>query len=128
MKIYLLLSFLLLTVLTFALDKIDDQYKIYDTRAKQFITIDKMIDDCAVADVLFFGEEHNDSIGHYLEHTILRKLYAKSGNKLALSLEMFETDGQLGLNEYLSGFINEDRFSKAAARRSPSTASRRRWI
>jgi uncharacterized iron-regulated protein len=27
-------------------------------------------------------------------------------------MEMFETDNQLGLNEYLGGFINEDRFTR----------------
>ncbi|TAL40874.1 MAG: hypothetical protein EPN92_13875 [Chitinophagaceae bacterium] len=106
-----------LTVLFFlsvasAQDSMIFHYKIYDTRSRQLVSIDKIVADCAEADVLFFGEEHNDSAGHYLENKIFRALHKQYGEKMALSMEMFETDGQLGLNEYLQGFINEDRFSK----------------
>lgn len=66
----------------------------------------------ADADVLFFGEEHNDSAGHYLEHRIFMTLHARYGNQVVLSMEMFETDGQLVLNEYLAGKIDETRFSR----------------
>jgi len=90
------------------------RYKIYDTRSHSFITTDKIIEDCAAASVLFFGEEHNDSAGHYLENKIFRDLYARYGNNVALSMEMFETDNQLVLGEYLSGFIDENRLNKDA--------------
>lgn len=90
----------------------DANFKIYDTKTKQIISIDKIVSDCADADVLFFGEEHNDSACHYLEAEIFKALYKKFGDKLALSLEMFEADNQLPLNEYLQGFIPEDRFRK----------------
>jgi uncharacterized iron-regulated protein len=66
----------------------------------------------ANADVLFFGEEHNDSAGHYLENKIFRALHTAYGGQLALSMEMFECDNQLALNEYLAGLMNEDRFAK----------------
>jgi uncharacterized iron-regulated protein len=89
-----------------------ENFKIYDTKTKQVITIDKIIADCAEANVLFFGEEHNDSAGHYLEAEIFKALHKQFGDKITLSLEMFETDNQLALNEYLAGFIPEDRFSK----------------
>lgn len=92
----------------------DANYKIYDTRSKQIVTIDKIISDCADADVLFFGEEHNDSVCHYLESEIFKALYNRYGDKVVLSLEMFETDNQLPLSEYLEGFIPEDRFRKDA--------------
>ena len=49
-----------------AQDSLNAHYKIYDTRTKQTITIDKIVADMADADVLFFGEEHNDSAGHFL--------------------------------------------------------------
>ena len=93
-------------------DKIENHYKIYDTRIKQITTIDKIIADCSRANVIFFGEEHNDSICHYLEVEIFKALHKQYGDKIALSLEMFETDGQLCLNEYLAGQIDESRFSK----------------
>ena len=93
-------------------DKMEDHYKIYDTRAKQIVSIDKIAADCAGADVLFFGEEHNDSAGHFLEIEIFKALHKQFGDNLALSLEMFEADNQTALNDYLAGFIPEDRFSK----------------
>jgi uncharacterized iron-regulated protein len=96
----------------FSQDKIDDHYKIYDTRTKQMISVDKIIEDCNKANVLFFGEEHNDSAGHYMEHIIFEALHKKYGSNISLSLEMFETDNQVALNDYLDGFIPEDRFSK----------------
>ena len=95
-----------------AQDSISIHYKIYDTRSRQLVSIDKIVTDMADADVLFFGEEHNDSAAHYLENKIFRALHAQYADKVVLSMEMFETDGQLVLNEYLEGFINEDRFSR----------------
>ncbi len=95
-----------------AQDSISRHYKIYDTRINQSVGIDQIVADMAKADVLFFGEEHNDSVGHYLENKIFQSLYAAYGSKLALSLEMFETDNQLVLNEYLTGKIDEARLNK----------------
>ena len=112
MKLLLIFAFLLLTFSVFPQDSMSVHYKIYDTHTKQIISIDKIVADMADADVLFFGEEHNDSTGHYLENKIFRTLHVAYGENLALSLEMFETDGQLGLNEYLAGQVDESRFSK----------------
>jgi len=102
---------MLFSISVFA-QSINDQFKIYDTKSKQVIGIDRIIADCANADVLFFGEEHNDSAGHWLEAEIFKGLHKQFGDRLALSLEMIESDNQLPLNEYLSGQINEDRYSK----------------
>jgi uncharacterized iron-regulated protein len=112
MKFRLLLPVLLFFYVSFSQSSITDHFKIYDVKTKQLISIDEIIAGCADADVLFFGEEHNDSAGHYLEAEIFKALHKQYGDKLALSLEMFETDNQLALNEYLSGQIPEDRFSK----------------
>lgn len=111
---------LLLTVLLFSYESgfsqaaLEKHYKIYDVRNKQLTTIDKIATACRGTDVLFFGEEHNDSAGHFLETAIFKSLHQLYGDKIALSLEMFETDCQLVLNEYLDGFISEERFIKEA--------------
>ncbi len=112
MRIILLVSLLLSATNLLAQDSISLHYKIYDTRSKELIGIDKIVADMANADVLFFGEEHNDSACHYLENKIFRALHAQYSSTITLSMEMFETDGQLGLNEYLAGFIDENRFSR----------------
>ena len=93
---------------------IEAHYKIYNTHTKQITTPEQIAADCKDANVLFFGEEHNDSAGHYMEHIIFEALHKQYSGKLALSMEMFETDNQIALNDYLDGFIPEDRLSKDA--------------
>ncbi|HEY6063266.1 MAG TPA: ChaN family lipoprotein, partial [Chitinophagaceae bacterium] len=112
MKIIFSVSMLLISYMLAGQDKIEDHIKIYDTRTRQITTVEKIAEDCQRANVLFFGEEHNDSAGHYMEHIIFEALHKKFGNDISLSLEMFETDNQTPLNDYLAGFIPEDRFSK----------------
>ncbi|HUR64709.1 MAG TPA: ChaN family lipoprotein [Chitinophagaceae bacterium] len=114
MRFILLFLALSITAGVSAQDSMSMHYKIYDTRSKQVIGIDKIIADMANADVLFFGEDHNDSAGHYLENKIFRALHAAYGDKLALSMEMFEADNQLALDEYLQGKIDETRLGKDA--------------
>ncbi len=114
MKSLLLAAVLLVSQYCLAQTGIEKYYKIYDVQGKQLTTIDRIAAACTDADVLFFGEEHNDSAGHYLEAEIFKALYKKYGSQLTLSMEMFETDCQLILDEYLSGYISEERFSKEA--------------
>jgi len=115
MKRILFFSFIFLSAMNLqAQDSMSFNYKIYDTRSKQIVTIDNIVADMAAADVLFFGEEHNDSAGHYLENKIFRALHAAYSGNVALSLEMFETDNQTPLNEYLAGQIDESRLAKDA--------------
>jgi uncharacterized iron-regulated protein len=57
-------------------------------------------------DVVFFGEEHNDSIAHRMQHALYAKMLEAYGS-VTLSMEMFERDAQLVLDEYLQGHITE---------------------
>ncbi len=59
------------------------------------------------ADAVFLGEVHDDPTGHQVELQILQRL---ASPRLALGLEMFERDVQPVVNEYLSGYINEENF------------------
>lgn len=112
MRIFLIVAFVCTCL--YATAQIENHYKIYDTRTRQLTTVDKIAADCKDADILFFGEEHNDSAGHYLEAAIFKSMHSLYGDRLALSMEMFETDCQLVVDEYLDGYINEDRFLKDA--------------
>lgn len=91
---------------------INTHYKIFDVRKQKTIGLDDLITDMDRADVLFFGEDHNDSVGHYLEAEIFKKLSNRYPQKTALSLEMFHTDVQPVVNEYLAGLISEKNFLK----------------
>ncbi|WP_412468180.1 ChaN family lipoprotein [Pedobacter sp. KLB.chiD] len=108
----------MLFILVFAIytglhaQEIGSRYKIYDVKKQKSISIDDIVADMEHADVLFFGEDHNDSVGHYLEMELLQKLHSKYPLKVALSLEMFHTDVQTELDEYLAGLISEKNFVK----------------
>jgi uncharacterized iron-regulated protein len=111
-KKLLILAWVLIPVALFA-QNTDQSYKIFETKTKKSITVEELVKNMKNVDVLFFGEEHNDSTGHLLETDIFsRMLLAYPGT--ALSLEMFATDVQPVLNEYIAGLISEKNFIKEA--------------
>jgi uncharacterized iron-regulated protein len=61
------------------------------------------------ADVVFFGENHDDPETHRVEAALLEAV-SRDGRSVILSLEMFERDAQPLLNEYLAGRISESDF------------------
>jgi len=88
-------------------------YKIYATATKQEIALEDLVNAVEDAHVLFFGEEHDDSLGHVLQDRIYHMMLERYGT-VTLSMEMFETDVQIVLDEYLAGFITEDILKKDA--------------
>jgi uncharacterized iron-regulated protein len=71
-----------------------------------------IIKEAAKADVIFFGELHDNPIAHWLELELTKDLYARKGKELILGAEMFETDNQLLIDEYFSDIIKESSFEK----------------
>ena len=55
------------------------------------------------ADVIVWGESHNDALGHWLQFELLRDLRDQGAGPLHLGLEMFEADQQEALRGYLDG-------------------------
>ena len=107
MKSLAILFLIYLPSVVFGQDVPSKHYKIYNTSTQKSASITDIIDKSSQADVLFFGEEHNDSTGHNLEYAIFKGLTEKYAGHTALSMEMFQTDCQLILNEYLSDAIRE---------------------
>ena len=70
-------------------------------------TFEELLGRVKQAVVTFLGEDHGDPVGHFLEARILREA---AETNTALSLEMFERDVQLVVNEYLEGVITESQF------------------
>jgi uncharacterized iron-regulated protein len=92
----------------------ENNYRVYSVKFQKEVTLNEITEDMKDKDVLFFGEEHNDSVTHYLEKTMLELLYSKYSNNIALSMEMFDRDVQTVMNEYLKGYIREKNFTKDA--------------
>lgn len=81
-------------------------YVIYDTQKKAEITLDELTASLNHADIVLFGEEHNDSVAHALQYELLKAMDERY-DRVALSMEMFVSDDQLVLDEYLAGVITE---------------------
>lgn len=89
-------------------------YKIYSTKLNKEINLNDIVEEMKNYNVLFFGEEHNDSVAHFLEHKIFEKLHQSFSNNTTLSMEMFDRDVQTVMNEYLQISIREKNFTKDA--------------
>jgi uncharacterized iron-regulated protein len=116
MKNFYLLAFTSL-LLSFTLQKDEPSarhYKIYSSKALKEVKLEDIVADMKNYDVVFFGEEHNDSVAHYLQYELIKGLHASYGDKVALCMEMFETDCQMVLDEYLKDQIREKNFTKEA--------------
>jgi len=65
------------------------------------------------ADIVFFGEYHNNPIHHWLQYELLRDMHSFQENVI-IGAEMFETDVQILIDEYMSGLIRERNFRDEA--------------
>lgn len=109
---YILSLILISPALLFAQENTLPLYKIYAVEQKTEISIDELIRNLEQKDVIFFGEEHNDSVAHVLELTLLKGLHNLEKRKTILSMEMFQSDVQLALDEYTNGLISESNLEK----------------
>lgn len=84
-------------------------YTLFDKEGN-VITYGELVDRLTQYDVVFLGEMHNCPITHWLEYEIACSLYEVHGKKFTIGAEMFESDNQLIVDEYMAGLITEDRF------------------
>ncbi|MBW8523080.1 ChaN family lipoprotein [Chryseobacterium chendengshani] len=78
------------------------------------VTTEKLVKELAEYDVVFFGENHNSSINHWLQLKIAQALFEKKNGQIILGAEMFERDNQSQLNQYLEGKIDAKTFKDSA--------------
>lgn len=107
-------SILLLFVpvlLAFKSDK--PAYVIHSADGKK-VTYSRMVKELSGFDVIFFGELHNDPIAHWLQFELASSLFEGRGASLKIGAEMFETDNQVIIDEFLSGAIRETNFEAEA--------------
>ncbi len=88
-------------------------YQFYDKKGKE-VNTDKIVKELADYDVVFFGENHNSSVNHWLQLKITEALYEKKKGQLILGAEMFERDNQPQLNQYLKGKFDAKTFKDSA--------------
>jgi len=112
MRFVLLLSFLIYLPWSAQAQTSADSYKIYSVDRKKEIDLKTLVRDLRKADVVFFGEEHDDSTAHDLQLKVFQELHKIHKADMLLSMEMFQSDAQLVLDEYLAGLIRETNLQK----------------
>ncbi len=88
-------------------------YRFYSKNGKK-VKFQKVVNAAKNADVLFIGELHNNPICHWMEFELTQSLYTAKDGNIILGAEMFESDNQLILNEYLDGEITKRNFEDEA--------------
>jgi uncharacterized iron-regulated protein len=88
-----------------------ENFRVYDAKGNP-ATLDEIIKAVEKTDAVFLGEQHDDTTAHALQMQIFKAVFEKYGSskRVALSMEMFERDVQIVLDEYLKGFISENHF------------------
>lgn len=90
------------------------------------VTLAEVLAAAEQAEVLLFGETHDDPVAHQLELYLLMQIQAR--RPCTLSLEMFETDVQPVVDEYLAGLIREADFMLDARPWTNYSADYRRMV
>jgi len=96
-----------MVLVAFKSDK--NAYMIFDAKGKA-CQYAKMVELAKEADVVLFGEQHDNPINHWLQQELTKDLYEAKKEKLVLGAEMFEADDQVVVNEYLNGSLTEKTF------------------
>ncbi len=88
-------------------------YEIYNKEGKK-TSYKKLLKKAARVDVVFFGEEHDNNVAHWLELKLTEDLYDLKKGKIILGAEMFERDNQSPLTDYVEGRIDAKKLDSLA--------------
>ena len=91
--------------------QIKKAFEIYNNNGKK-VSYKKLINKAKSADVILFGEYHDNPISHWLEYEIAKDLLSKY--EIVVGAEMLEADDQEVLNKFLRGDINLSTFDSIA--------------
>ena len=107
------LLYIFVAVISFAFTSDKPAYVLYNQKGK-VVKYQKMIKDLQEADIVFFGELHTDPIAHWMQFEITKALYEVKKQDLIIGSEMFESDNQLILDEYLDSAFAAKKFEADA--------------
>lgn len=102
-KFSILLTFLFSFFLCSLAAQKKPAYQLYTGKGKK-VSYKKVLKKLRQANIVLFGESHNDPICHWLQLELTQSLAETNG--LTIGAEMFERDNQLGLTQYLTNEID----------------------
>jgi uncharacterized iron-regulated protein len=88
-------------------------YTIYDKTGKE-LDFEELVNVSLKSELVFFGELHNNSIAHWLQIKMLKSFIEATDRQIVVGMEMFESDDQTLIDEYLNGIIPERNFEEEA--------------
>jgi uncharacterized iron-regulated protein len=84
-------------------------FRVHETASNRTVSFNDLIATAANADIVFFGEQHDDPETHFAEFALLEGI-GRVRPRVIVSLEMFERDVQPVVDDYLAGRISEVEF------------------
>src|SRR5665811_400595 len=110
-KIKLLFVLLFFVFTAFKSDK--PAYVLLNKEGKT-VKYSKMLKEIRDADIVLFGELHDNPISHWLQLELTKDLFKLESENLVLGAEMFESDNQVILTEYMDSMISQRSFEEEA--------------
>lgn len=107
----IILLFVILTLSSFRQD--NPAYQLFNNKGKQ-VKYKKLLKEAEKADIVFFGELHNNPISHWLQLELTQDLFKLKNGMITMGAEMFEADNQVILDEYLQGIKDKSTFEEEA--------------
>lgn len=108
-RLIFVIFFLITAIIGFSQEK--KAYQLFDKKGKK-ADYGKLLIAAEKAQVVLFGEYHNNAISHWLELELIKDLAEK--NSLILGAEMVEADNQKQLDQFLKGEINQKQLDSTA--------------
>jgi uncharacterized iron-regulated protein len=84
-------------------------FRVHESSANRSVSFNDLISTAAKADIVFFGEQHDDPETHFAEFALLEGI-GRVRPRVVVSLEMFERDVQPLVDDYLADRISEAEF------------------
>lgn len=100
-----------ITLCLFAFKGDKNAYQVFNQKGKKS-SYAKILKEAENADIILFGELHNNPISHWLQLELTQDIFNTINEDLVLGAEMFEADDQITINEYLGGHHSFNTFKK----------------
>lgn len=100
-----------ITLFLFSFKGHKEAYQIFNEKGKKS-SYDKILKEAESADIILFGELHDNPINHWLQLELTKDIFNNINEDLVLGAEMFEADDQITINEYLGGHHSYNTFKK----------------
>ena len=113
MKKFLFIGIIPLILISLSMKSDKPAYTIFTGKGKTADYAD-LLKEANTADIILFGELHDNPICHWLEYELTSDLFSTKGTNLVLGAEMFEADNQLLVNEYINKIIRKKDFEAEA--------------